>query len=151
MARHFTLDAARALLPRIGRLIRDSVQAKARYQESEAYLRELGQRILMTGGMAIDTSAVEVRRTQRESSAQLLKQSLDEIEELGILVKDLNVGLVDFPTLYLGEEVYLCWRMDEDDIGYWHGVHEGFAGRKEIDEHFIRNHRGPNDAGGDVN
>ena len=142
MARHFTLDAARGLLPRVGRLIRDSVQLKARYQDAEDYLSELGQRILMLGGMAVDTSIVEARKAQRESSGQALKQALAEIEEIGVLVKDLSVGLVDFPTLYRGEEVYLCWRMDEDDIAYWHGVHEGFAGRKEIDEEFIQNHRG---------
>ena len=58
------------------------------------------------------------------------------------MVKDLDVGLVDFPTLFRGEEVYLCWRMDEDDIDYWHGVHEGFAGRRPIDQQFIDNHRG---------
>ena len=59
-----------------------------------------------------------------------------------MVVKDLDVGLVDFPTFYRGEEVYLCWRMDESDIDHWHGVHEGFAGRKEIDRHFVENHRG---------
>ena len=57
-------------------------------------------------------------------------------------MKDLDVGLVDFPTLFRGEEVYLCWRMDEDDIDHWHGVNEGFAGRKPIDKHFVDNHRG---------
>ena len=49
---------------------------------------------------------------------------------------------VDFPTLFQGEEVYLCWRMDEDDIDHWHGVNEGFVGRKPIDQHFVDNHRG---------
>ena len=142
MARHFTLDSARALLPRVERLIRDSVHARSRFQEAETYMRELGQRILMMGGIAIDISAVEARRAERDTNGQLLKQNLDEIEELGVLVKDLNIGLVDFPTLYRGEEVYLCWRMDEDDITHWHGVHEGFAGRKEIDDHFLENHRG---------
>lgn len=142
MARHFTLDSARALLPRVGRLIRDSVQAKTRYQEAETYMRDLAQRILMMGGIAVDTAAAEARRAQRDTNGQFLKQALDEIEDLGVLVKDLNAGLVDFPTLYRGEEVYLCWRMDEDDITFWHGVHEGFAGRKEIDGHFVENHRG---------
>jgi hypothetical protein len=67
---------------------------------------------------------------------------MERIEEMGVVVKDLDVGLVDFPTLFRGEEVYLCWRMDEDDIDHWHGVNEGFAGRKPIDQHFVENHRG---------
>jgi hypothetical protein len=67
---------------------------------------------------------------------------VEKLEEAGVVVKDLDIGLVDFPTLYRGEEVYLCWRMDEPDIDYWHGVHEGFAGRKEIDQTFVDNHRG---------
>ena len=59
---------------------------------------------------------------------QTLKSSHREAwKRSGVLVKDLDVGLVDFPTLFLGEEVYLCWRMDEDDIEHWHGVNEGFA------------------------
>jgi hypothetical protein len=65
---------------------------------------------------------------------------------MGVLIKDLEVGLVDFPTLFRGEEVYLCWRMDEADIDHWHGIHEGFAGRRPIDRHFLDNHRGENAA-----
>jgi hypothetical protein len=142
MARHFTLTEARALLPVVGRLIRESVQSKGRYQQGDNYMQELAQRILMLGGISVDTATAEKWKAQRDSSGQALKQALEKIEEIGVVVKDLDVGLVDFPTLYKGEEVYLCWRMDESDIGYWHGVYEGFAGRKEIDRHFVENHRG---------
>ncbi len=142
MARHFTLDEARALLPVVGRGIRDCVQAKERYQDAESWLQELGQRILMRGGMTVDTNVAESRKAQRDSNAHTLKNSLEKLEEMGVVVKDLDVGLVDFPTLFRGEEVYMCWRMDEDDIGHWHGVHEGFDARKEIDGNFVENHRG---------
>jgi hypothetical protein len=142
MARHFTLTEARALLPAVGRLIREAVHSKDRYQQGDRYMQELAQRILMLGGISVDTAKAEGWKAQRDSSAQSLKQSLEKIEEIGVVVKDLDVGLVDFPTIYRGEEVYLCWRMDEGDIGHWHGVHEGFAGRKEIDRHFVENHRG---------
>ena len=57
---------------------------------------------------------------------------VDDLHELGVLVKDLDLGLVDFPTLRDGEEVLLCWRVGEDEIRYWHGLEEGFAGRKEL-------------------
>lgn len=142
MARHFTLSEAKSLLPAAGRLIRDAVQAKSRYQEAENWLQELSQRILMRGGISVDTNVAETWKAQRDSNAHTLKNSLGKIEEMGVLVKDLDVGLVDFPTLYRGEEVYICWRMDEDDIEFWHGVHEGFAGRKEIDADFLANHAG---------
>jgi hypothetical protein len=146
MPRHFTLPEARALIFEVGRMIRDAAQAKARYQEAEAWLHDLGQRIMMRGGINVDTALAESWKNQREASGQALKSSLEKIEEVGVLVKDLEVGLVDFPTLYRGVEVYMCWRMDEENIEYWHGVHEGFAGRKEIDRDFIANHRGEDPA-----
>ena len=142
MSRHFTLDEARALLPEVGRLIREAIYSKARYQDAETYLHNLAQRIMMSGGINVDTAAVEGWKHQRESGGQALKAAMEKIEGMGVQVKDLDIGLVDFPTLYRGEEVYLCWRMDEDSIDHWHGVHEGFAGRKEIDKEFIANHRG---------
>jgi len=148
MAKHFTLPEAKELLPVVGRLIRDAVQAKSRYQEADAYLQQLGQRILMRGGMSVDTALAESWKAQRESNAHALKNTLGRIEDLGVQVKDLDAGLVDFPTLYRGEEVYICWRMDEDDIEYWHGVHEGFAGRREIDADFLANHVGNDEVSG---
>ena len=146
MPRYFTLAEARALLPSVGRMIREAVQAKSRYQEAEQYLHNLGQRILMQGGMSVDTTVAESWKAQRDSNAHTLKNSLEKVEEAGVVVKDLDIGLLDFPTLYRGEEVYLCWRMDEADIAYWHGVHEGFAGRREIDAEFEDTHRGQGSA-----
>jgi hypothetical protein len=142
MSRHFTLDEAHSLLPEVGRLIRDAVGSKARYSAAETWLHELAQRIMMSGGIHVDTATVESWKNQREASGNTLRSALENIEEIGVLVKDLETGLVDFPTLYRGEEVYLCWRMDEDSIRHWHGVHEGFAGRKDIDKDFLANHRG---------
>lgn len=142
MPRYFTLAEARAALPLLGRSIREAVHARARYLEAEKVIQDLGQRILMMGGIQVDTRDAEAWKTQRDSNAQTLKSSMERIEEMGVLVKDLDVGLVDFPTLFRGEEVYLCWRMDEADIDHWHGVNEGFAGRKPIDKAFVDNHRG---------
>jgi hypothetical protein len=142
MPRYFTLAEARAALPVVGRSIREAVQAKAHYMEAEQAIQNLAQRILMMGGLNVDTTAAEAWKTQYDSNAQTLKNSMERIEDLGVLVKDLDIGLVDFPTLFRGEEVYLCWRMDEDDIDHWHGVNEGFNGRRPIDKHFVDNHRG---------
>ena len=142
MPRYFTLAEARAALPVVGRSIREAVLAKAHYMEAEKAIQDLVQRILTMGGISVDTVAAEAWKTQYDSNAQALKNSMERIEDLGVLVKDLDIGLVDFPTLFRGEEVYLCWRMDEDDIDHWHGVNEGFNGRRPIDKHFVDNHRG---------
>ncbi len=142
MPRYFHLDEARAALPLVGKTIREAVQARQQYQEAEALIQQLAQRILMAGGMHVDTAKTEAWKAQANSSGQTLKSAMDRIEELGVLVKDLDTGLVDFPTLFNGEEVYLCWRMDETDIDHWHGINEGFAGRKAIDRSFLDNHRG---------
>ena len=142
MPRYFTLAEARAALPVVGRSIREAVQAKALYTEAERTIQDLAQRILMMGGLNVDTGAAEAWKAQYDSNAQILKNSMERIEDLGVLVKDLDIGLVDFPTLFRGEEVYLCWRMDESDIDHWHGVNEGFKGRRPIDKNFVDNHRG---------
>jgi hypothetical protein len=142
MPRYYTLREARAALPAVSRDVRDAVHARSRYQEADQSLKALNQRILMNGGTVVDTSAPEAWKSQRDSSAQALKAILDRMADLGVLVKDLDVGLIDFPTLYRGREVYLCWRMDEDDIDFWHGTDEGFAGRKLIDGDFLSHHTG---------
>jgi hypothetical protein len=142
MPRYFTLDDARAALPLVGRSIREAIHAKARYQQAENSIQNLTQRILMNGGVSVDTTLAETWKTQYDTGGAALKSAVERIEEIGVVVKDLDVGLVDFPTLFNDEEVYLCWRADEPDISHWHGVDEGFAGRKPIDRHFLDNHRG---------
>jgi hypothetical protein len=142
MPRYFTLAQARAALPMVGKCIRDAVNAKTRYSQAEQAIQELTQRILMMGGLNVDTTVAEGWKTQFDASGQTLKSAIEKIEEMGVLIKDLDIGLVDFPTLFRGEEVYLCWRMDEDDIDHWHGINEGFAGRRPIDKNFVDNHKG---------
>ena len=142
MPRYFTLSEARAALPLVGRSMREAIHSKTRHSEAENSLNHLTQRILMSGGIQVDTAQAEAWKNQYDSSAAALKSALERIEEMGVLVKDLDTGLVDFPTLFEDREVYLCWRVDESDIAHWHGVEEGFAGRKAIDRHFIDHHRG---------
>ena len=142
MPRYFTLTEARAALPVVGKGIREAVQAKARYEEAEAAIHNLAQRIMMMGGVNVDTGVAEAWKAQHDSNSQTLKNVMERIEELGVLVKDLDIGLVDFPTLFRGEEVCLCWKLGEPQIEFWHGVEEGFGGRKAIDQDFRDHHRG---------
>ena len=96
----------------------------------------------MQGGVVVDRAAVLQNRAQRDRHGEALKTAIEKIQEYGCVIKDLDIGLVDFPTLFRGQEVYLCWKMGESGIGYWHGVEEGFAGRKPIDRDFLDNHQG---------
>jgi hypothetical protein len=142
MSKRFTLSEARQLLPLVGRLLRDSVAHKAEYQESERQIQAFSGQITLMGGMVVDRNRVLAARAQRDESAARLKTALEQIQETGCLIKDLDIGLVDFPTLFRGREVYLCWKLGEEDITFWHGVEEGFAGRKPIDSDFLDNHKG---------
>jgi hypothetical protein len=142
MPKRFTLAEAERLLPEIETIIREAVSLKALYQETEQELQSFAQRVAMAGGMSVDRDAVLQQRADRDSHGQRLKAAVDRIQDYGCVIKDLDIGLIDFPTLFRGQEVYLCWRMGESGIQHWHGVNEGFAGRKPIDADFLQNHSG---------
>lgn len=97
---------------------------------------------MMLGGALVDRERFSAHQTRRENSAMRLKESIEKIQSCGCVIKDLDIGLIDFPTLYRGDEVYLCWKLGETGIGFWHGMDEGFRGRKEIDRDFLENHKG---------
>ena len=63
-----------------------------------------------------------------------LQREIQKLEDLGCVLKDLNVGLVDFPAVRLGVRVWLCWKSGERKVEFWHGLHEGFANRKPVNE-----------------
>ena len=142
MPKRFNLAQAQSLLPEVDRLLRDAIAAKSAYDEVERSIQSFAERVMMSGGIAVKREDVLGRRSLRDSSAARLRSAIEQVQELGCIVKDLDTGLVDFPTTFRGEEVYLCWKMDEPAIEFWHGVEEGFAGRKQIDQEFRDNHRG---------
>jgi hypothetical protein len=145
MARYFTWEQASRLLPEVGRLLEAAVQARASYGEAETALSELKKRIETMGGVSVDRNSVLVIQESRTAAVRSLENSLQAIAELGVQVKDLDTGLVDFPTLYRGGEALLCWRLGEAGIGFWHGVEDGFRGRQRIDAEFLDRHRGSGD------
>ena len=142
MSRRFTLTEARGLLPHVARLIGEAMSQKSQYQEAERTIQSFKGRIALLGGVVVDGTRITEAKTARERCAERMKETIEEINSIGCLVKDLDTGLIDFPTLLRGEEVYLCWKMGESDIEYWHGVHEGFAGRKPITQDFVDHHEG---------
>jgi len=99
----------------------------------EREMQSLNQRIFMSGGMHVDVAKAARRRAERERSLQEVRDTLAELEEIGVQVKDLDKGLLDFPSVMDGQEVLLCWKLGESEIGFWHTADEGFAGRKPLD------------------
>ncbi|HTM11474.1 MAG TPA: DUF2203 domain-containing protein [Bryobacteraceae bacterium] len=142
MPRHFTLTEAERLLPEVDRALRDALFHKAEYQAAEAELNATMQGIRMAGGSRVNPGPILATRARRDASAGALREVFERIEQIGVLIKDLDVGLIDFLTLYQGREVCLCWKLGEERIRFWHGMDEGFAGRKAIDDEFLDNHRG---------
>ncbi len=117
-------------------------QASAtRSEELEMEMQQLVQRIFLTGGMHVDVSAAARRRAERDKAVQEAKDSLAEIDSIGVQVKDLEQGLLDFPSLIDGKPVLLCWKLGESAITHWHTEEEGFAGRKPLDSRFGKNER----------
>jgi hypothetical protein len=141
MPRYFTLAEAEALLPVVERHLRQAVHLKQEHDAAESEQSAFQRRVAMAGGMQVDRSRVLATRAKADATVSRLKEILHEVSELGVQVKDLDQGLIDFPTFYHGDEVLLCWRLGEQGIHFWHSLTEGFRGRKEIDEEFLQNHR----------
>lgn len=146
MPKYFTLSDCERLLPELEQALRDAVFHKSEYEKADQQLGASLQRIRTAGGALLDRSAFLAMRSRRDSSAAALKNALERIEQTGALVKDLDIGLIDFLSLYQGREVCLCWKLGEDGIRFWHGTEEGFRGRKPIDDEFLKSHRGSSEA-----
>lgn len=142
MPRYFTLRQAERLLPQVESAIRDAIALKSEYQKTESEIQEFQRRVSMQGGVMVDRAGFLDRQRRRDSTAQQLKAAIENIQEYGCLVKDLDIGLLDFPTLLNGQEVYLCWKLGENGIHFWHAVEDGFRGRKPIDQNFLEQHQG---------
>lgn len=132
--RTFTLAEAQKLLPILEALLRKANAAKKRSEEIDARFQQVNQRILLHGGMLLDIVPLAHLRAERDKLNQTITDSLAEIAAMGVQVKDLDIGLLDFPCVVEGKVVLLCWKLGETTIGHWHGVDEGYGGRKRIDQ-----------------
>ncbi len=134
MAKYFTLEEANAVLDVIRPLMTEIMQIRASILERQPEAWPAVEKAAGNGGSKIASGiALDFARLDT-----LLRQVL----ATGAEVKDINTGLVDFRSLREGREVYLCWKAGEDRIRFWHGVIEGFRGRKKIDQDFLDNHAG---------
>jgi hypothetical protein len=134
----FTLEEAHALLPVLRSLLKRSMDGKGVIDDVEKELQDLRHHILLSGGLRVDVPSVARRRSERDKAFQDVKDTLAEIDAIGVQVKDLDIGLLDFPCAVGDEIVLLCWKFGEEKIEYWHGMEEGFKGRKPLDERILR-------------
>lgn len=132
----FTLDEAQALLPVLESLLKRAIEGKQAAEEIESEMQDLRQRIFLSGGMQVNVVEVAHRRGKMDKLVQQAKDAVAEIDSIGVQVKDLETGLLDFPCKMDGETVLLCWKMGEPRIDYWHTLESGFRGRQPLDERF---------------
>ena len=130
----FTLTEAertrRELEPVLIEAIETAAQTCCRSMKSSA---TLAARIQRMGGMVVPYEKTARVRFEHDRLAESLNASVQKIQATGCVVKDLDAGLLDFPAILNNEEVYLCWRLGEERIRFWHRQDEGFAGRKPIE------------------
>jgi hypothetical protein len=134
----FTLEEAQSLLPVLESLLKRAMEGKRSAEEVESSLSGLAQRIYLSGGMRVNASGVAKQRAEIEDHLKLVRESVAEIDSIGVQVKDLESGLLDFPCRLDDDVVLLCWRMGETSIDHWHTMESGFQGRQPVDERFRR-------------
>ena len=136
--RTFSLEEAQTLLPILESLLRTAIEGKKLIEKVDAEFQETAHRVFLNGGTLLNVVRLARRKAQREKAVQRVKDAVAEIDATGVQVKDLDIGLLDFPCRVEGEIILLCWKLGEKAITHWHGTEEGFAGRKPIDERIAR-------------
>jgi hypothetical protein len=134
----FTLDEAQSLLPVLEALLKRAIEGKQSAEEVDSGLTDLMRRIYLSGGMRVDVSKVSKLRAEMEGPLQRVRESVAEIDSIGVQVKDLETGLLDFPCRVDDQVVLLCWQMGEPSIEHWHTTETGFKDRQPLDERFRR-------------
>ena len=128
--RLFTLDEANATLDVVRPLLEELAECKRGLDAVHGSLLRLTPK-QRENGHRLDAIGLE---HQMERLVDRLAQGIRDVELMGIELKDIDVGLIDFPALFQGRVIYLCWRLGEESIGYWHEISTGFAGRRPISE-----------------
>src|SRR5277367_5647670 len=128
----FTLTEAERTRRELEPVLIEAIEIRRKLAPMDEELSELSSRIQVNGGMLVAYEETARLRYERDQLTESLQGALEKIQSTGCVVKDLDVGLLDFPAVIDNEEVYLCWRLGEERIRFWHRQDEGFAGRKPI-------------------
>jgi hypothetical protein len=129
----FSLREAEQLRAQIEPILIQMIESRRKLGTLEDELGALQERILRSGGLLVSYDKTARVRIERNRLSEAIQSGLEQIHSTGCVVKDIEVGLLDFPARINGEEVYLCWKLGEDRIRFYHRQDEGFSGRKPID------------------
>jgi len=129
----FSLSEAERLRAKLEPVLIEAMEARRKIGELDQQLGGLAERIQRSGGMLVSYEKTARLRLDRNRLEEAIQSAVENIHSTGCLVKDLDVGLLDFPSRLNDEEIYLCWKLGEDRIRFYHRQDEGFAGRKPID------------------
>lgn len=131
--RLFTLTEAERARKELEPLLVEAMQCRKKLNGLDNDLSAVSSRIMLMGGVIVPYEKLATLRLEHQHLAEALKKALTRILETGCVIKDLDVGLLDFPAVINNQDVYLCWKLGEDRIRFYHLQDEGFAGRKPID------------------
>jgi hypothetical protein len=131
--RLFSLTEAERTRRELEPFLIEAIGARKKAAELEQELQAVATRILMMGGVLVPYARLAQKRMEHQSLSEVMKSNLERILSTGCVIKDLDVGLLDFPSIINNEEVYLCWKLGEDRIRYYHRQDEGYSGRKPLD------------------
>jgi hypothetical protein len=129
----FTLTEAERTRRELEPVLIEAIEVRRKIAPLDEELGALAARIQWLGGMQVPYEETARVRVDRDRLAESLQSAIEKISAAGCVVKDLDIGMIDFPALINNEEVYLCWRLGEERIRYWHRQDEGFTARKLIE------------------
>lgn len=129
------------LLPVMEALLKRARTAALKSAEIELEMQRLSHRIFLSGGMHVDVAVAARRRAERDKAAQETKDTIVEIEAIGVHVQDLELGILDFPCSVEGTTVLLCWKLGEPTIAHWHRPEDGPEERQPLDSRFGKGER----------
>ncbi len=132
--RTFTLQESQELLPVLESLLRTAIDGKKAVEQIEHEFKEASNQVFLSGGSLVDVVRLASRKREKAKLVQRVKDALAEIDAIGVQVKDLDMGLLDFPCVVDDRVILLCWKLGEKAIAHWHGTNEGYRFRKPIDE-----------------
>jgi hypothetical protein len=129
----FSLTEAERLRLQLEPVLIEAMELRRKLGELDEQLGAVAEKIQRSGGLLVNYEQTARVRLERNRQEESLRTALERIHSTGCIVKDLDIGLLDFPSRLNNEDVYLCWRLGEDRIRFYHRQDEGFAGRKPID------------------
>jgi hypothetical protein len=135
---HFDLRQAEELLPEIEVLLTAALECKKLLDEASRAQARTIERVVRMGGSRVNLSEALALKKRKEKLLDSLREHIELVQDYGVLIKDLEIGLIDFPTQIRGKDAYICWKLGETSIRHWHYTDEGFSNRKPLDEKLVQ-------------